>query len=693
MNQTFRVLLLTSITSGALSACGSGGSAVSGVTSGVVTGSYFRHAKVCLDTNSNGRCDPGKPSTYTDIDGAFSLPGKAAVVVEIGTDATRFDPDTKTETPITRQLVFRAPAEANQVVSGISTELQALMDDNGGDFASAKTLLAKRLGVAEDKLLGDHNKEIDPTTKAILKTEIDQSIDRISDATAEAGNDGDIKKSLRNRFSLDHVSNVVVIYAENRAFDSLYGKFPGANGIDNALSSNRYKQIDLDGSVLSVLPPTWGGMTSAGVTPVVAQADTANLPNAPFNLDGPKFNLSLNVKTRDLDHSFFFNQMQINGGKNDRFAVASDAGGLVMGNYDGSSLLMWKKARDYTIADNYFMGAFGGSFLNHFWLICACTPVYPNADTSPAKAKIANPGGTDGVSLLLDPSKGISSVLNSNGRPPYLGNGAITPMNGRFDKFYAVNTMQPAYQPSGNAPAAGGDPALADPNAASTLPPQDMTTVGDLLSKKSISWAWYAGAWTDAQKDRTNIYNNTIPNFQPHHQPFNFFRQFAPGTQARADHLKDGTDFLAAIQNGNLPQVTFYKPQGDVNEHPGYADVAKGDQHISDIIEKLKASPQWKNMVVVVTYDENGGLWDHVAPPKGDRFGPATRVPAIIISPYAKRGFVDHSQYDTTSILRFITHRFSLPPLDGLLSRDKALVANGVKPMGDLTGALDFTQK
>ena len=159
MNQTFRVLLLASITSATLSACGSGGSAVSGVTSGVVTGSYFRHAKVCLDTNSNGRCDPGKPSTYTDIDGAFSLPGKAAVVVEIGTDATRFDPDTKTETPITRQLVFRAPAEANQVVSGISTELQALMDDNGGDFASAKTLLAKRLGIAEDKLLSDHNKE------------------------------------------------------------------------------------------------------------------------------------------------------------------------------------------------------------------------------------------------------------------------------------------------------------------------------------------------------------------------------------------------------------------------------------------------------------------------------------------------------------------------------------------------------
>jgi acid phosphatase len=97
-------------------------------------------------------------------------------------------------------------------------------------------------------------------------------------------------------------------------------------------------------------------------------------------------------------------------------------------------------------------------------------------------------------------------------------------------------------------------------------------------------------------------------------------------------------------------------------------------------------------MVVVVTYDENGGFWDHVAPPKGDRWGPGTRIPALIISPYAKKGFVDHTQYDTTSILRFITKRFGLPELPGLKSRDDALVANGGKAMGDLTAALDFSQ-
>jgi len=98
-------------------------------------------------------------------------------------------------------------------------------------------------------------------------------------------------------------------------------------------------------------------------------------------------------------------------------------------------------------------------------------------------------------------------------------------------------------------------------------------------------------------------------------------------------------------------------------------------------------------MVVVITYDENGGFWDHAAPPKADRWGPGTRIPAIVVSPYAKKGFVDHTMYDTASILRLITHRFGLQPLPGIVERDTKLVANGFKPMGDLTGALDFTQK
>ncbi|TDV67908.1 acid phosphatase [Pseudomonas sp. LP_7_YM] len=95
-------------------------------------------------------------------------------------------------------------------------------------------------------------------------------------------------------------------------------------------------------------------------------------------------------------------------------------------------------------------------------------------------------------------------------------------------------------------------------------------------------------------------------------------------------------------------------------------------------------------MVIVITVDENGGWWDHVAPPKGDRWGPGTRVPAIGISPFARMGSVDRTVYDTASILRLITRVHGLEQLDGLKERDEAMTARGQTPMGDLTNALRF---
>ncbi len=187
-----------------------------------------------------------------------------------------------------------------------------------------------------------------------------------------------------------------------------------------------------------------------------------------------------------------------------------------------------------------------------------------------------------------------------------------------------------------------------------------------------------------------------VPNFQFHHQPFNYFTHYAPGTAARTEHLKDGglggDAFIKDIDDGKLAAVTFYKPQGNLNEHPGYTDVTSGDQHLADVISHLEKSPQWAGMLVVVTYDENGGFWDHVAPPTADRWGPGNRIPAFIISTYAKKGFVDHTEYDTTSILRLITRRYGLPILPGIAARNAALQAHGEPPLGDLTAALDLGQ-
>jgi acid phosphatase len=294
--------------------------------------------------------------------------------------------------------------------------------------------------------------------------------------------------------------------------------------------------------------------------------------------------------------------------------------------------------------------------------------------------------------------KTTSPASALTGAPQYQGDFNFTPVDASTGLSYAINTTQPPFQPSGTAPATGGNLVLANPAAsggAAVLPAQIAKTVGDTLTAKGVNWVWYAGAWkaavTDGTQDpsatRSVIYNSATgaANFQPHHQPFNYFARFDPTTTAgqaeRAAHLKDYTDLQSDITNGTLPPVVFYKPQGSLNQHPGYTDVMSGDAHIADVIAKLQASPQWKNMAIIVTYDENGGFWDHVAPPKADRWGPGTRMPAIIISPYAKKNYVDSTPYDTTSIIKFITRRFGLDQLPGAR-----------KVVSDLSNAFDLSQ-
>ncbi|PNS08161.1 acid phosphatase [Solilutibacter silvestris] len=479
---------------------------------------------------------------------------------------------------------------------------------------------------------------------------------------------------------LDAIQTIVVIYAENRSFDNLYGNFPGANGVQH-LKPGQYLQRDRDGSLLQTLPPVPGqGLTVASDPKQITTEATRGHPNRAYALDDPNgYGVSLDYKLHDLIHAFYNQQMQINGGKNDKFAAWSDAGGESMGYFDGSQMAMWQVARKYVLADNFFHGAFGSSFLNHQYLICACAPTDFKTQADPKKYQnnisVVN---DDGVSLKVD-AKSPASALD--GPPKYVHYGVLTP------DFRAVNTMMPPYAPSGK-PAPKNSAEALD---RITLSPQSAETIGDRLSAANIGWAWYSGGWQialDGGKDAEKIV------FQYHHQPFNYYTQYAPGTAARTEHLRDGgldgAKFIADIDAGKLPPVAFYKPQGNLNQHAGYASVSAGDQHIADVIAHLERSPQWKNMVVIVTYDENGGWWDHVAPPKADRWGPGLRIPSIIVSPFAKRGVVDHTQYDTGSIQRLINHRFGLVPLPGILERDAALKAHGEAAMGDFTSALEL---
>lgn len=496
----------------------------------------------------------------------------------------------------------------------------------------------------------------------------------------------------------DAIRTVVVIYAENRSFNNLFHDFPGLQRPLAALRPADYVQLDRDGKTpLKALPPVWGGMvpqsqTVQGQRYYLDEKAITGLPNQPFALKGADGKpLPLGVVTRDLTHRFYGNQMQIAAGRCNQFVAWGDSGALVMGHYGqaAQSLKLRRIAARYTLCDNFFMAAFGGSFLNHIFLVAGEPPVYPDAANSPARHKISVVEGDDPTGSRLKLSdKSPASCLD--GPPVYEHDGMLTPDG------YAVNSAAPPYQPSYVKPAPDGDPHHANPQDASVLPPQTGVTIGDRLTDKGVSWAWYGGGWQAALDGAQGRGFPPVPNFQAHHQPFNFFANFAPGTRARAEHLRDGgvgstpdsNRFLADVDAGSLPAVSFYKPQGNLNLHAGYADVEAGDDHLATVIEHLERSPQWSHMLVVVTFDENGGWWDHVSPPLGDRWGPGTRVPALVISPHARRGRVDHTIYDTNSILRFVTRLHQLDPLPGVQRRDALMAARGQPVLGDLTNAL-----
>lgn len=483
------------------------------------------------------------------------------------------------------------------------------------------------------------------------------------------------------------IRNVVVIYAENRSFNNLFADFPGLRNPLSGVAQERLLQRDRDGSVLAGLPPIWGGLVPTeqildGTSYQFGEGAITGLANGPFALKTPDGTLLPHgLVTRDLAHLFYHNQMQINGGRNDGFVAWGDSGALVMGHYRNApaSLRLARFARQYTLCDNFFMGAFGGSFLNHQYLVAAQPPFYPDADKSPASRLIAVLEGDDPQGTRLKPlQKSPASALAG---PPQFSPNNLTP------DFWAVNTMYPPYPPSAR-----------DETSPLRLPPQTHKTVGDALSNKGVDWAWYSGAWQVAL-DGVASNGKTFPpkpNFQIHHQPLNYFASFAPGTVQRTERLRDGglgsspqtNKFMADARDGKLPAVAFYKPEGDLNMHAGYSNIADGDRHIAAVIDQLQQSPHWAHMLVIITFDENGGWWDHVAPPKGDRWGPGSRIPAVLLSPHVRKGHVEHTVYDTGSIARFLTRRFDLEKLPGLQMREDEMRRNEGFAPGDLTEAL-----
>jgi phospholipase C/phosphodiesterase/alkaline phosphatase D-like protein len=567
--------------------------------------------------------------------------------------------------------------------------------------------------------------------------------------------------------ALNSIDHLVVIYQENWTFDGLYGSFPGANGIANASAASLTQLNRLTGAPIANDGPT--SYNNPAFVPNAGQPATDQVKNPPVALTTDAasgiadarvtvsntlqpYNLGTYINptqtTGDIYHRFWQEQFQIFGtvvnpssgvaeaGNNSGFVSWGDNPGLIMSYYDATNLPEGLLAQQYTMCDGFFHSAFGGSFLNHQFLISAQAPVYYG--TLPAS--LSN-------SIAYLDSNGVF-VMNTSGTAngKYVRDGSITPVAGdqinvtlngvstpvtltsanaeayagaagtKFDKHYVVNTTR-SVNLGGNGE--NGLPGNGGAVLASLLPSQNnsnpgdatrpyIPTIGDSLSAANVSWKWYSGAWTQITGySGSNPSPTTSPSYasanaslqmQYHHQPFAYFDNYAPfdttntvpsqyiggfagvGTggltfgqsgvtraQNSAAHIQDESNFFTDVTNGTLPAVSFIKPVGVNNEHPGYASLQQGQAHVASIIQALQANPAlWAKTAVIITYDEHGGRWDHVTPPLRDIWGPGERVPCIVISPLAKKGFVDHTSRDTSSILSTIEQRFGLAPLNSL---------------------------
>jgi phospholipase C len=416
------------------------------------------------------------------------------------------------------------------------------------------------------------------------------------------------------------IKHVVVIFDENQSFDHYFGTYPNAANPQDE-------------------PPFHGADGTPEVNGLSGVIQKRNLNSiAPFRLDR-----SQNV-TCDNDNHYTDEQKAFDGGLMDKFATVTSAAvstacpivGLSMGYYDGNTVTaLWNYAQHFAMSDNFFDTEFGTTVMGHLNLISGSTHTT-----------------------------------------------SVTSISGKVASGSVIANVE---APAANDDCTSGTPVL-------------MTgkNVGDLLNVKGVTWGWFYGDWVPVSSKNgivtcTSIYNN-------HYDPFNYYTSTANqhhlppsvvgliGQTDQANHQYSVGDFWNAAYNGYLPAVSFLKATANSTGHPANSDPLSEQTWLVNTINDLMRLPEWNQMAILITYDDSDGWYDHVAPPivsqsndsandaangsglcgvpiSGaylDRCGYGQRLPFLVISPFAKPNFVDHTLTDTTSILRFIEDNWSL---------------------------------
>lgn len=459
------------------------------------------------------------------------------------------------------------------------------------------------------------------------------------------------------------IKHVVVIFQENVSFDHYFATYPNAANTPGETQQG-------SGSPAAAF-------TASEDTPkdINTLANAGLLaPNNPNSIQPARLS-PMQAVTCDQDHGYNAEQKAYNGGLMDKFVqyTSRDAcgtnqygrPGLTMDYYDGNTVTgIWNYAQKFSMSDNHFSTVFGPSTPGALNLV--------SGQTHGAKEYTA-----DGQPAAT-PATGSTAVR----QPDANGVGTV------------INDPDPVYDDCSNNSHAKSN----------NLAGMTGTNIGDLLTTKGVSWGWFQGGFTPTTpasatgpasclSTHTNAAGAGVTDYSPHHQPFQYYastanpHHLAPATDAeighngQANHQYDLTDFTKVLNTDNMPAVSFLKAGMYQDGHAAYSDPVDEQNFITKTVNEIQQSRNWEDTAVVLAYDDSDGWYDHAAakvknssntvddaawcqdaaasgvPMAGgyaDRCGPGPRQPLVVISPYAKKNFVDHTETDQASILRFI---------------------------------------
>jgi phospholipase C len=437
------------------------------------------------------------------------------------------------------------------------------------------------------------------------------------------------------------IQHLVVIFQENISFDHYFGTYPNALNPKGEpffkAAPNTPNVNGLTGTLLNFNP----------------NLNPANMTGAsnPFRLDRSQ------AVTPDQDHDYLAEQQAFDHGLLDLFPLYTSSGGNeVMGYYDGNTVTaLWNYAQFFAMSDNSYSTTFGPS----------------------------TPGV---INLVSGQTNGVVNTLNGTGDEVDGGMGSLTVI-GDPDPIGDVCS-----NPTRNQVTMGGK------------------NIGDLLTAAGVTWGSFMGGFnlsivnpngtTGCARSSVNVAGGTTGDYIPHHSFFNYWTSTANpahtppaslaeiGHDGPAHHQYDVLDFYTAVKSGNLPAVSFIKAPAYQDGHAGYSDPLDEQTFLVNTINLLQSQPSWNSTAVVILYDDSDGWYDHqMGPIVNTSTGPADaltgpnacgtaatalpgidsgnthalgrcgygmRQPLLVVSPWARQNFVDHTLTDQTSIIRFI---------------------------------------